>query len=81
MYFSTFTKNGFRKAVQLGQLPDGSKLQILGNGCYKDRFGIERDVDGPFWPEGIGPLHPTPHHKRLHLDEEPMSFVNTESNS
>lgn len=59
-FFYAFTKNGFREAMRLGRLPDGSELKKTENGKYKDKFGIVRDEDGPFWPHENGPLFPAP---------------------
>ena len=57
-FYYAFTKNGFKEAMRTGRLPDGSVLEDLGNGKYRDRFGIIRDEHGPFWPRDYGPLFP-----------------------
>ena len=63
-YFYAFTKTGFREALGTGQLPDGSDMEAIGRGRYKDKYGIIRDEHGPFWPPDYGPLFPAPSHRR-----------------
>ena len=59
-YFYAFTKNGFCESVKIGRLPDGSGLKSLGNGKFKDKYGIVRDEHGSFWPPDVGPLFAPP---------------------
>ena len=59
-FFYAFTKSGFREAMKLGRLPDGSDLKSVGRGKYKDKYGIVRDEHGPYWPPESGPLYPPP---------------------
>ena len=71
-FYYTFTKMGFREALRTGKLPDGSCLEELENGKYRDRFGIVRDVHGPFWPSDYGPLHPSPVHVRPRPEKQEL---------
>ncbi|XP_041361886.1 uncharacterized protein LOC121377854 [Gigantopelta aegis] len=57
-----FTKQGFLHAIRTGELPNGFVfLDELGT--YRDRYGIIRNEDGPFWPSDFSPLHATPRFK------------------
>ncbi|CAD5114345.1 DgyrCDS3484 [Dimorphilus gyrociliatus] len=58
-FFNFFTKDAFVDALRTGRLADGSFLQKV-DGNYVDRYGIEKDEYGPFWPSDYGPLCPTP---------------------
>ena len=71
-FYYSFTKMGFREALRTGKLPDGSCLEELENGKYRDRFGIVRDVHGPFWPSDYGPLHPSPVHVRPRPEKQEL---------
>lgn len=63
-FYYAFTKRAFRDALRTGKLPDGSLLELLTCGKYRDRHGIVRDEHGPFWPPDYGPLHPVPVHQK-----------------
>ena len=63
-FFYAFTKNGFREAMRTGRFPDGSQLEVLPNGKFKDKYGIIRDEHGPFWPADYGPLFSSPNHQK-----------------
>ncbi|XP_074656426.1 uncharacterized protein LOC141909731 isoform X2 [Tubulanus polymorphus] len=72
--FHIFTRKAFNAALKLGRMSDGSYLQSLPGGKYRDKYGIVRDAHGPFWPHDYGPLYPTPEHKRACLKKlEPLS--------
>ncbi|XP_013395224.1 uncharacterized protein LOC106162462 [Lingula anatina] len=60
--FSTCTREGYLEALRNGRFPDGSKLTLLHNGKFADKYGVVRDEHGPFWPPDYGPLFPTPKH-------------------
>ena len=59
-FFYAFTKSGFRESVKIGRLPDGSDLKRVGDGKFKDKYGIVRDEHGPFWPNDVGPMFAPP---------------------
>ena len=63
-YYYCFTRNGFLDAIKTGKLPDGSHLEELKSGKFKDHFGFIRDKNGPFWPVDFGPMQPAPTLKR-----------------
>lgn len=63
-FFNFFTKDAFIDALRTGRLADGSFLQKIGSN-YVDRYGIEKDEYGPFWPSDYGPLCPTPKLARI----------------
>ncbi|VDI39898.1 Hypothetical predicted protein [Mytilus galloprovincialis] len=65
-----YTKHGFLANLN-GQ---GNNFRNE-NGKYKDRYGVERDQDGPFWPSDCGPLFATPRFKWFNdLPPEPLFF-------
>lgn len=73
-FFYAFTKNGFKESLRTGRYPDGSLLEPLGNGKYRDRYGLVRDDHGPFWPREYGPLYPAPIHLNFSSPhQEPFS--------
>lgn len=63
-FFYAFTRAGFREAMRTGRQVDGSELQPVGRNKFKDKYGIVRSEDGPFWPADYGPLHATPVHRK-----------------
>ena len=67
-----FTKEGFLHAIRTGELPNGFVfLDELGT--YRDKYGIIRNEDGPFWPSDFSPLHATPRFKWFsNLPLEPL---------
>ncbi|XP_052085555.1 uncharacterized protein LOC127723104 isoform X46 [Mytilus californianus] len=65
-----YTKHGFLANLN-GQ---GNNFRNE-NGKYKDRYGVERDQDGPFWPSDCGPLFATPRFQWFNdLPPEPLFF-------
>ena len=66
-----YTKHGFLATINSGH---GNNLKRE-NGKYKDRYGVERDQDGPFWPSDCGPLFPTPRFQWFdNIPPEPLFF-------
>ena len=66
-----YTKHGFLATINSGH---GNNLKRE-NGKYKDRYGVERDQDGPFWPSDCGPLFPTPRFQWFdNVPPEPLFF-------
>ncbi len=61
-FYHIYTKNGFREMLRTGKMPDGSDLEFISEGKYRDHYGIVRHKHGPFWPADYGPLYATPQH-------------------
>ena len=54
-YFYSYTKGGFKDTLETGMLPDGTPMEALPGGQFKDQLGVLRDNNGPFWPADFGP--------------------------
>lgn len=82
LLFSNFTRSGFIFAMRTGKLPDGTLVERMKSGRWRDRYGIVRTSYGPFWPKDYGPLHPTPSFRRTIVEHsEPLLCNGTSSTS
>ena len=73
LLFSNFTRSGFMFAMKTGKLPDGTVVERLKSGRWRDKYGMVRSSYGPFWPKDYGPLHPTPSFRRTIVEHsEPL---------
>lgn len=69
-----YTKQGFLQAMKSGHLPDGFTF-LDDNGTYRDKYGVIRNQDGPFWPLDCLPLYATPRFRYFDMKAEPLSYL------
>ncbi|XP_067664488.1 uncharacterized protein [Haliotis asinina] len=68
-----YTKQGFLQAMKSGHLPDGFTF-LDDKGTYRDKYGVIRNQDGPFWPLDCLPLYATPRFRYFDMKAEPLSY-------